>query len=121
MTAEGGPEVLRVLSTGIAALREKAEEALGALGVATAEAPGERAVREGRSPGASSARPAEMPVPGGGADLAIRGYDDLSASQVVDHLDGLARADLEAIRLYEATHRARNTILGKIEQLTRGS
>ncbi len=29
--------------------------------------------------------------------------------------------ELEAIRAYEATHRARNTILGKIEQLTRGS
>jgi hypothetical protein len=51
--------------------------------------------------------------------LAITDYDELSASQVVDRLEGLPRHELEAIRDYERAHRARNTILGKIDQLTR--
>jgi hypothetical protein len=62
-------------------------------------------------------------APSSGTDaatgLAITDYDELSASQVVDRLEGLPRHELEAIRDYERAHRARNTILGKIEQLTR--
>jgi hypothetical protein len=54
-----------------------------------------------------------VPVPG----LAIPDYDELSASQVVDRLDGLAPSALDAIRSYETAHRGRATILGKIEQL----
>jgi hypothetical protein len=50
--------------------------------------------------------------------LPIPDYDELSASQVVERLDGLDRASLEAIRRYESEHRGRNTILGKITQLT---
>ncbi len=53
-----------------------------------------------------------------GPTLAIPGYDSLSASQVVEHLAGLGGADLEAVRLYESSHRNRRTILGKIDQLT---
>ncbi len=117
-TVDGGPEVLRFLSTGINTLREKAEAALGALGVSTSESPSSRATAAAPGP---SARTAPAGVPVSRPDLAIPGYDDLSASQVVDHLDGLSQADLEAIRAYEASSRARNTILGKIEQLTRGS
>ena len=49
--------------------------------------------------------------------LAIADYDELSASQVVDRLDGLERGDLDAIRSHEVAHRARRTILGKIDQL----
>ena len=48
----------------------------------------------------------------------IPDYDELSASQVVERLDGLDRESLEAIRRYETDHRGRNTILGKIAQLT---
>jgi hypothetical protein len=55
----------------------------------------------------------------GDATLAIPEYDELSASQVVDRLEGLTTADLEAIRTHELANRARNTILGKIDQLTR--
>ncbi len=51
------------------------------------------------------------------ASLPIPGYDELSASQVVERLLGLGRDELEAVREYEATHRNRRTILGKIEQL----
>lgn len=50
--------------------------------------------------------------------LAIPGYDVLSASQVVARLTGLDREQLDLIRAYEAAHRNRQTILGKIDQLT---
>jgi hypothetical protein len=49
--------------------------------------------------------------------LAIPGYDTLSASQVVQRLDGLSRQELEAVRVYEASGRGRKTILTKIAQL----
>jgi hypothetical protein len=51
------------------------------------------------------------------SELPIPGYDALSASQVVERLAGLADEELEAVRAYEASHRNRRTILGKIEQL----
>jgi hypothetical protein len=50
--------------------------------------------------------------------LAIPGYDQLSASQVVERLDGLTPEELDAVRDYEMAHRGRSTILGKITQLT---
>jgi hypothetical protein len=49
--------------------------------------------------------------------LPIPGYDELSASQVVERLVGLAASELNAIHAYEAANRQRRTILGKIEQL----
>jgi hypothetical protein len=54
------------------------------------------------------------------ADLAIPGYDALSASQVVQRLAGLAPDELEAVRDYESSHRGRKTILGRISQLQTG-
>ena len=51
------------------------------------------------------------------AGLPIPGYDALSASQVVERLIGLAPEELDAVYRYEASHRQRRTILGKIEQL----
>ena len=122
--ADGGPEVLRIVTTGLATLRERAEEALTALSAAVneampaAESDRPAPTRTDRAPAPAPERHAES---GPGPDLAIPDYDDLSASQVVDRLDGLALGDLEAIRVYEATHRARNTILGKIDQITRKS
>jgi hypothetical protein len=53
-------------------------------------------------------------------DLAIPGYDALSASQVVQRLDGLASDELEAVREYETATRGRRTILSKIAQLQYG-
>jgi hypothetical protein len=50
--------------------------------------------------------------------LAIPEYDQLSASQVVERLDGLTADELDAVRAYELAHRGRSTILGKIMQLT---
>lgn len=53
-----------------------------------------------------------------GSDLPISGYDGLSASQVIERLDGLSRGALDRIRGYELAHRARRTILASIDQLT---
>jgi hypothetical protein len=55
------------------------------------------------------------------ADLAIPGYDTLSASQVVQRLAGLTADELEAVRDYESGTRGRRTILSKIGQLQTGS
>jgi len=55
--------------------------------------------------------------PARSAGLPIPGYDALSASQVVERLVGLAPEELDAVHQYEASHRQRRTILGKIEQL----
>lgn len=65
--------------------------------------------------GAAPAEPAE-PVPDADS-LGITDYDALSASQVVPRLDGLAAAELDAVRRYEAANRGRKTILSKIAQL----
>jgi len=76
---------------------------VGATGSAAAAA---KAVHE---PGASHVPPV--------GSLAIPGFDTLSASQVVPRLDGLGRADLVAVRAYEAAHRRRRTVLGRVDQL----
>jgi len=54
----------------------------------------------------------------GATDLPITDYDGLSATQIIDRLDGLSRGALERIRVYELAHRARRTILATIDQLT---
>ena len=82
------------------------------------------------SPGPSAARPASPPAGGapssaanGGAiapNLAIPGYDSLSASQVVQRLPGLSAAELEDVRDHEAAHRQRRTILHRVDQLLSG-
>jgi hypothetical protein len=53
----------------------------------------------------------------GASDLAIPGYDSLSASQVLPRLEALSADELEAVRGYEAAHRGRKTILGRVDQL----
>jgi hypothetical protein len=50
-------------------------------------------------------------------ELAIPGYDSLSASHVLNRLPGLSADELEAVRNYEAGHRGRKTILNRIAQL----
>jgi hypothetical protein len=49
--------------------------------------------------------------------LPIDEYESLAASQVVARLPTLTEAELEEVRSFEAAHRGRRTILGKIEQL----
>ncbi len=55
------------------------------------------------------------------AGLAIPGYDSLSASQVVQRLDGLRREELEEVRDHEFSHRHRRTILNRVDQLLSGT
>jgi hypothetical protein len=66
----------------------------------------------GKSPAIVDPTPREVD------ELAIPGYDALSAGQVVARLAGLDADQLSAVQRYEATHRRRQTILGKIDQLT---
>jgi hypothetical protein len=63
------------------------------------------------------AKAPSVPAPPESA-LPIHEYDQLSASQVVERLDGLTAAELDTVREYELAHRGRSTILGKIMQLT---
>jgi hypothetical protein len=100
----------------------------------TPETPATPATATGPEPQAAPPAPAPAPTPPApstaasdtsgtatspSADsLPIPDYDELSASQVVERLDGLDADSLEAIRRYESEHRGRNTILGKIAQLS---
>jgi len=51
------------------------------------------------------------------ASLAIPDYDGLSASQVVNRLEGLSPPELLSVQRYEAANRGRKTILSKVAQL----
>jgi hypothetical protein len=96
-----------------------APEGAGGTGT-TATPPGERRRSAGRRP-----RPAhpgdEGPGAGSSSDLAIHGYDALSAPQVVQRLAGLSQEELEAVRVYETATRGRRTILARIAQLQAGA
>ncbi len=100
----------------------------GLLGGTPAPAPASRAARSGGS--SAPARPgavSERRIPGGTsggnghvpavATLAIPGFDTLSASQVVQRLDGLNRAELVSVRAYESSTRGRRTVLSRVDQL----
>jgi hypothetical protein len=68
---------------------------------------------------ASSGNGQRPPTPSSD-DLAIPGYDALSALQVVQRLAGLEPDELEAVRAYEAATRGRKTILSRVAQLQTG-
>jgi hypothetical protein len=120
----GGPKLREQVEKGIAAARKGAEAVLGGIGEATAPSP-EPPADEGTSPG-EAALPAAKDygvetakgAKPSATRLGIPDYDELSASQVVERLDGLQSSELAAVRAYEEAHRARRTILFKIEQLT---
>jgi hypothetical protein len=77
------------------------------------------------SAGSPIAGPPPSPPPGSRStadspaseDLAIPGYDSLSASQVVQRLASLSGPELEAVAAYETATRSRRTILSRIAQL----
>lgn len=89
--------------------------------------PGPRSTRPTNAPrpgpgpvsdvGAARASAPPGPTPSDATGLAVPGYDTLSASQVVPRLEGLTAGELEAIRTYEQAHRARKTVLTRIDQL----
>ena len=133
----GGPKVREHVEKGIALARKSAESVLGGAGdedrvpdaadddpsPAPAPRPDRAAANSraasrpaGESTSTSTATTA-APAPAA-TTLVIPDYDELSASQVVERLDGLPASDLDAVRAYEEAHRARRTILYKIEQLT---
>jgi hypothetical protein len=133
----GGPKVREHVEKGIALARKSAESVLGGAGdeAGVADAPDDTpppapAPRRNRAATNSSAarKPAgesattattttTAPAPAA-TTLVIPDYDELSASQVVERLDGLPASELHAVRAYEEAHRSRRTILYKIEQLT---
>lgn len=77
--------------------------------------------RPGAAPSGSNGRSRAADAEGRPkAELAIPGYDTLSASQVVQRLAGLSADELDAVRSYEASTRGRRTILSKIAQLQAG-
>ena len=72
------------------------------------------------SPGRPGPRPDRLPPTGTCppvSTLSIPGFDTLSASQVVQRLDGLNRSELVSVRAYEASTRGRRTILSRVDQL----
>jgi hypothetical protein len=83
-------------------------------GLSTDGAPG-NGHRTAAPPPAAAPAGARPPVPV--TELAIPGYDTLSASQVVPRLEGLSDDELAAVRAYEEATRARKTVLTRIDQL----
>jgi hypothetical protein len=77
--------------------------------------PGEPARRE--RTGVSTARPWSNGHVPSASTLSIPGFDSLSASQVVQRLDGLTREELVSVRAYESATRGRRTILNRVDQL----
>lgn len=130
----GGPKVREHVEKGIAMARKSAESVLtGVTGEGAVPDLAEEAVRRSPAgpsgPGPSTPQTAASEAPTGkptsattaapnAATLGIPDYDELSASQVVERLDGLQTGELDAVRAYEEAHRARRTILYKIEQLS---
>jgi hypothetical protein len=126
----GGPKVREHVEKGIAMARKSAESVLGGAGDELPDAgddvppPARHAPSEptaAASPSAATQPAAESTTASAApkaATLGIPDYDELSASQVVERLDGLQAGELDAVRAYEEAHRSRRTILYKIEQLT---
>jgi len=77
-----------------------------------APVPGPSAVPRPGTP--TSAANGHVPEVG---SLGIPGFDTLSASQVVQRLDGLTRSELVSVRTYETASRRRRTILSRVDQL----
>lgn len=53
----------------------------------------------------------------GVTSLGIPGYDELSAVQVIQRLASLSDSELRLVLAYEAAHRGRRTIIGRVRQL----
>ena len=51
-----------------------------------------------------------------GSQPAITGYDDLTAAEIADRLDGLDLAQLRRIRTYERANANRKTVLAAVER-----
>ncbi len=65
----------------------------------------------------ANTKPARKRSAPGRTQLAIDNYDSLAATNILSLIDGLRPDDLKAIAAYEASHRARRTVLHRIEAL----
>ena len=79
----------------------------------TGGAAGAPAAAPAASPDASGPDPTAPAVD----QLPIDEYESLAASHVVDRLGNLNPAELREVRRFEVAHRARRTVLGRIDQL----
>jgi hypothetical protein len=122
----GGPKLREHLEKGIAVARKGAESVLAGVGESDGPqarpSPAPTSAPQPREDAAPPPAPERKKPRGSAAPIAttlgIPDYDELSASQVVERLDGLHPGELDAVRDYEEAHRGRRTILFKIEQLT---
>jgi len=112
---------LRPLKKTPGAAREAARHVAGTPAPAAGRAAASASSAPAKKTSARNAATAASAAPSNGANtasgLAIPDYDGLSASHVVNRLDGLSADELEAVRRYEAAHRGRKTILSKVAQL----
>jgi hypothetical protein len=124
----GVPMVRQRVEREVDSARQRAQSFLGTIGgseAANGASPAPRA-EPAPSRGANGAQAPDAPTRTADANdpqavdpaLPIPGYDALSASQVVERLTGLSTGELDAVRAYEASHRKRRTILGKIDQIS---
>lgn len=60
-----------------------------------------------------------LDTPTAGGPQPIPGYDDLSAAEVQERLEGLTPAQLRRLRDYEARHGNRKTVLDRIDRKLR--
>ena len=125
----GVPMVRQRVEREVDSARQRAQSFLGTIGGsndANGASPAPRA-EPAASGGVNGVQAPDAPTPPADANvprpvdepsLPIPGYDALSASQVVERLTGLSSDELDAVRAYEASHRKRRTILGKIDQIS---
>ena len=106
-----------VTKTGAAdAVREAGDRVTGA--ARSASATTRRTARQARKvPGVARAEGQLKGVVADEDDLAIPGYDDLTAEEITAKLAGLSQIELAKLDSYERRHQDRTTILGRIETL----
>jgi hypothetical protein len=120
-----GPDVRRRVEDGLRSARELAEQAFSGFvvpGDGSSAAPDAQTAPRRAETGPDDRPPSATAVDATAQRaeaqaLPIPDYDELSASQVVERLEGLPARDLAAVRGYEEAHRGRRTILFKIDQL----
>ncbi|HWC27420.1 MAG TPA: DUF892 family protein [Solirubrobacteraceae bacterium] len=113
---EGDPSY-DISQTGAAdAVREVADETREAARDTADDA--RRATRQARRvPGVTEAEGAAKGVVASEEDLAIAGYDSLTADEIVARLSGLSQVDLMKIDVYERKNADRTTVTDRIDAL----
>jgi len=121
LAVQYGPPVIRQrLVEQLEALRVLANETFASMPIGDRTPPPvPTTMRVVDEPGEPAPAIAETPTaPTGPAPdpsgLAIPDYDGLAASQIIERLEGLDAAELDAVDAYERATRARRTVLGKI-------